>query len=228
VFVKFRRKSADVPDPEETSDGADVELESAEGTEGTEDAGGPDGPFDVDELPEDDDTERIDLGSLLVPPAPDMELRLQVDEQTDTVQALMLATREGAVELRAFAAPRGGDLWGEVRPSIAADFAQRGGTATERPGRFGTELVCRLTVRGADGRTGAQDSRIIGINGPRWMLRATLLGRPAVDPDAAGEWEDLVARVAVRRGAQAMPAGAELPLVLPPRTSLAEHADPEA
>ena len=93
----------------------------------------------------------------------------------------MLASPEGALELRAFAAPRGGDLWSEVRPRIAADMAQHGGVATEREGRFGTELVCQLTVSRGDGTSGTQPSRIIGINGPRWMLRATLLGRPATD-----------------------------------------------
>ena len=64
-------------------------------------------------------------------------------------------------------------------------MARRGGTATEREGRFGTELVCQLAVQTGDGRTANQPSRIIGINGPRWMLRGTLLGRPAVDAASA-------------------------------------------
>ncbi len=34
-----------------------------------------------------------------------------------------------------------------------------------------------------DGQTGVQPSRIIGVEGPRWMLRATLLGEAALDPD---------------------------------------------
>ncbi|MBA3783745.1 MAG: DUF3710 domain-containing protein, partial [Nocardioides sp.] len=58
-------------------------------------------------------------------------------------------------------------------------------------------------------------SRIIGVNGSRWMLRASLLGRPAVEPEMAGEWEDALALVAVRRGAQAMPVGQPLPVTLP-------------
>ena len=136
---------------------------------------------------------------------------------------MVLAGPEGAVELRAFAAPRGGDLWADVRPQIAAEYAQRGGTATEREGRYGTEMFCQLTVRTEDGRTAAQPSRIIGVNGPRWMLRATLLGRPAIEPEAAGLWEDAIAAVVVRRGTVAMPVGAELPLTLPPRDQLAKQ-----
>jgi hypothetical protein len=200
--VKFRRKSAgpgadEVETPEEAAPAAPAV-----------------GPFDVDELPE-DGVERVDLGSLLIAPEEDRELRLQVDETTGEVQSVMLASSDGAVELRAFAAPRGGDLWSDVRPRIAADMAQHGGVATEREGRFGTELVCQLSVTRGDGTTGTQPSRIIGINGPRWMLRATLLGRPATDPDGSAAWEDTITRVAVRRGGAAMPVGDLLPVTLP-------------
>jgi hypothetical protein len=80
-----------------------------------------------------------------------------------------------------------------------------------------------MPVQMPDGQAGTQPSRIIGVNGPRWMLRATLLGRPAFEPETAGPWEDVVADVVVRRGAQAMPVGAELPLSLPPRDQLVER-----
>jgi hypothetical protein len=197
--VKFRRKSTE-PD---AADGATLDP-----------AAPVQGPFDADELPE-DGVERMDLGSLLIEPEEGRELRLQVDESTGQVQSVVLAGEDGALELRAFAAPRNGDLWGEVRPAIAADMAQHGGVASEREGRFGTELVCRLTVRMEDGSTATQPSRIIGINGPRWMLRATLLGRPAMEVDDAAAWEETITRIAVRRGAGAMPVGDMLPVVLP-------------
>ncbi len=210
--MKFRRKSAEVEGASTLADDPASEAEAATG------------PFDIDVLGDDPEAigSRVDLGSLLVQPVEGLELRLQVEEQTEQVQAVLLAGPDGAVELRAFAAPRNGDLWSEVRPKIAGDFAQRGGTATERRGAFGTELVCQLT-RVQDGRTGVQHSRVIGINGPRWMLRATLLGRPAQELDTSAEWDDLIASVVVRRGSHAMPVGAELPLNLPPREQLVER-----
>lgn len=200
--MKFRRKSA---------------VDQAGGTvdetsQATPDAA-PDGPCDAEDVP-DDGLERIDLGSLLIAPPADRELRMQVDEATGQVQSVMLAGPDGAVELRAFAAPRHGDLWSEVRPKIAADMAQRGGTATEREGRFGSELVCEIKVTRPEGEA-VQNSRIIGINGSRWLLRATFLGRPARDAEASADWEDLLTRVAVRRGGDPMPVGEPLPLVLP-------------
>lgn len=174
------------------------------------------GPYDADDLPA-GDAERVDLGSLLVTPEEGRELRIQVDEKSGVVQSVMLAGADGAVELRAFAAPRNGDLWSEARPQIASEVSSHGGTATEREGRWGTELVCRVQVRTPDGKTGTQESRVIGINGGRWMLRATLFGKPATDPDGAGDWEDAISRVAVQRGSHAMPVGEALPVTMPPQ-----------
>jgi hypothetical protein len=172
------------------------------------------GPFDAEEL---DDTDgRVDLGALVLLPVPGTELQLQVDEASGNVSSVMFAGSEGALELRVFAAPRHGDLWSEVRPQIAADLGRRGGTATEREGRFGTELVCQMPVTLPDGKSAMQPSRVIGINGTRWLLRATLLGRPALEPEAGAELEEALNTVAVRRGDHAMPVGDPLALTLPP------------
>lgn len=171
------------------------------------------GPYDVTEVP--DQAERIDLGALLVAPVEGLELRLQVNEETEEVGAVMLVGEEGAVELQVFAAPRNGDLWSEVRPQIAQDVARRGGQWVEREGRFGTELVCQVPAQAPDGSQGVQSSRIVGINGTRWLLRATFLGRPAVDPQGAAPWEEAVTLLAVRRGDQAMPVGRQIPFRLP-------------
>jgi hypothetical protein len=47
------------------------------------------------------------------------------------------------------------------------------------------------------------------------LLRGTFLGRPATEPETAGDWEDALASVVVHRGSQAMPSGDALPLRLP-------------
>ena len=201
--MKFRRKN----DAASSSDETDIETADVENATAA-------GPYDADELP-DDGVERVDLGSLLIHPEQGRELRLQVDEKSGKVQSVVLAGADGAIELRAFAAPRNGDLWSEVRPQIVADMAQRGGTATEREGPFGTELVCQVQVQQGESGTAVQPSRIVGINGPRWLLRATFLGRPAVEVEGADEWEQTVTKVAVRRGAHAMAVGEPLPVVLP-------------
>lgn len=218
--MKFRRRS----NPSEASTGAEEQGEGLDTGSGAADpvADPPVGPFDVDDLP-DDGLERVDLGSLLIAPEEGRELRLQVDETTGEVQAVLVAGEDGAVELRAFAAPRHGDLWSDVRPQIAEDMLRQGGEVTEREGPFGPELVCRIEVQLEDGTTAVQPSRIIGINGSRWLLRATLLGRPAMDVEGSQDWEDTITRVAVRRGTGAMPVGDVLPVVLPEN---AQRIDP--
>jgi hypothetical protein len=205
----FRRKSRSEPD--ELAD-IDDEAGPDTGLDAASDAGG--GPWDSESSPA-DGLDRVDLGSLRVPPREGSELRLQVDENTGEVQSVMLAADDGALELRAFAAPRNGDLWSDVRPQIASDVSRHGGTAGEREGRWGTELVCQMQVVLPDGNQALQPSRIIGVNGDRWMLRATFLGQPAVEPEQAQDWEDALASVVVHRGNHAMPVGDALPLTLP-------------
>jgi hypothetical protein len=207
--VKFRRKAQD----ESVEDGLVDELDSEEDADLL--AGG---PFDSEDLAP-DDVDRVDLGSLLIAPEPDRELRLQVDEASGAVQSVQIVGQDGAVELRAFAAPRHGDLWSEVRPRIAAEVAQAGGTATEREGPWGPELLLEVGPRGGQ----RQLTRMVGINGPRWMLRCQLVGAAAQKPDQSSTWEDTIRRVAVHRGAHAMPVGEALEVTMPPQARRADQ-----
>lgn len=176
-----------------------------------------DGPFDVKDVDLEDGVERVDLGSLLIAPGAGRDVRLQVDQKTQRVQAVLIAGADGAIELRAFAAPRNGDLWEETRPRIVADMQRRGGAAEEAEGPFGTELRCDVPVTKPDGEVVRQRSRVVGVNGPRWMLRATILGAGVDDAAAAEEWEKVFTGVVVRRGDAAMAVGDALPITVPER-----------
>ena len=225
--MKFRRKS--------TSETIEIDLdEIPESGEYDLDAGAavpveatevPHGPYDIDEIPADAPTiGRVDLGSLHIPTVDGLELRLQVDENSGQIGAVMLTGEDGAIELRAFAAPRNGDLWGEVIPQLVADVQARGGQVGQRDGNFGPELLCQLAVTMPDGEQGVQPSRIVGINGPRWMLRATFLGRPAVDVEVGTAWEGVLHHVVVSRGKAALPKGEALPIVIPPNAQAVQDA----
>jgi hypothetical protein len=56
---------------------------------------------------------------------------------------------------------------------------------------------------------------VLGVTGPRWLLRATFLGRPAVEPREDGELETALREVVVVRGGAPMAPGEPLPLVMP-------------
>lgn len=216
--MKFRRKKSEgsEADPQgELSDASAVE-EQADAPAQPGDGLRSEGPWDVTEveLPEEDPT-RVDLGSLVVPRREGLELQLQVDQQSQQVVAVVLADQEGAVELRAFAAPRNGDIWDDVRQQIAAEVSRRGGTANEADGPWGRELRVVLKVTTPEGQTGTQPSRVFGIPGPRWMLRATFFGRPALEPSETGSIERALRDVVVRRGSQPFAPGEALPLTVP-------------
>lgn len=209
--MKFRRKNAEqAPSTDETA--AAVEQVAEEVAPGQR-AGG---PWDVSEVDlNEEDPTRVDLGGLIIKGRSGLELRLQVDEASQRVAAVLLVAPDGAVELRPFAAPRNGGIWDDVRKQIAAETARRGGTATEQEGEFGTELRVLMPVQTPDGKPATQPSRVLGIQGPRWLLRATLLGRPAMEPNRDHVLETALRDVVVVRGGSPMSPGEALPLVMP-------------
>lgn len=210
--MKFRRKAA--PTAAQETAGEALE-ETPETAVGDDQPGSATGPFDVADVDLEGSVPRVDLGSLLITPTQGREVRVQVDESTQAVQSVMIAGPDGALELRAFAAPRHGDLWSDVRPQIVADLERRGGTATEQEGRFGPELACERPVELPDGTSVVQPTRVVGINGPRWFLRATFMGGPARSSGTGDSWEEMLTQVVVRRGAHAMPVADPLPITLP-------------
>ena len=161
----------------------------------------PRGPWDRSETTADEDDDAyVDLGGLVVRGREGLELRLQVDEKTGAVATVMLAGSESGLELRVFAAPRNEGIWADVRKDVAAEAARRGGTATEMDGEFGTEVKVVMPVQTPDGRRATQPSRIVGVEGPRWLLRGSFLGKSAGEADPDGLVESAFRDVIVVRG----------------------------
>lgn len=174
------------------------------------------GPWDVSEHPVDEDDEsRAHLGSLSIKGHKEVEVRLQVDEGSGQVQAVMLVTKDGALELRAFAAPRHESIWDDIRERIVAEATRRGGRAEEADGPYGTAVRLLLPAVGPDGQQVTQPSTVIGIAGPRWLLRVSMFGRPAEEWRDVGLLESVLRDVVVIRGSQPMAPGDPLPLTLP-------------
>lgn len=208
--MRFRKKSAAASE--------DVVAPDAEPVDPL--AGGPLDAGQVDLEGDPAFADHVDLGGLVVaPPFEGADLRLQIDEESGEVVAVLLAGEDGALELRAFSASRSESMWPEVRDAIRAEAEAHGGQTSERTGAWGTELLCQVPVELPDGQSGVQPSRVIGVEGGRWLLRATLLGRPALEPEDAQDWEDAIRSTVVRRGAEAMPPGEPVPLRLPPEVA---------
>ncbi|OLE25120.1 MAG: hypothetical protein AUG44_16955 [Actinobacteria bacterium 13_1_20CM_3_71_11] len=166
------------------------------------------GPYDVTEAP-DDGVERLDLGALRIPVMPDVEIRVQAGED-GTVQQVVLVHGDNAVQLGVFAAPRSEGIWEETRAEIKSSLFDDGVAAEEVPGEYGTELRARVRTP-----EGLSDLRFVGIDGPRWLVRAIYQGKVAVDPAVAAPLVDCLRNVIVDRGKEAMPVREALPLRLP-------------
>jgi hypothetical protein len=167
------------------------------------------GPFDVRDAP-DDDRARMDLGALQVPVWPGIDLRLDVNEAQQVVSAT-LASADGQMQLGVFAAPRNEGIWDNVRTEISESLVGQGGSGAERAdGPFGTELTGSLM-----GPDGLMPVRFIGVDGPRWFLRAMLVGPIAVDAKKAAPFEDALRAVVVVRGNEPLPVREPVPLQLP-------------
>ena len=180
------------------------------------------GPWDLTEI--DLDVEplpgraRIDLGSMIVTGFGGAELRLQVAEDRQQIVSAMLIKGDSALELGAYAAPRSGGLWPELREEIVEAATEAGGSAALVEGPFGVELRRLLPVTTPDGEQGYQPSRMWVAEGPRWLLRGILYGQAALEDGLEPPVADLLTafrEVIVRRGEEAKAPGDLLPLTIP-------------
>jgi uncharacterized protein DUF3710 len=257
IFRRKRRPEAEEAEEDETTEAAaDEDLEPEEdGDDAAATAGEPnlaaldvldwrtEGPWDiaeVDDLTGTDQAPKIDLGSLIVTGVPGSELRLQVAEETKEIVSAMLIIEtavdagsgrtqklSSALELGAYAAPRSGGLWSELREEISAAATAQGGSASLREGPFGVELHRFIPVTTPDGDQGYQPSRMWVAEGPRWLLRGIVYGQAAVEEDLESPVvTDVLSafrQVVVRRGDEAMAPGDLLPLSMPATVGATEE-----
>lgn len=134
------------------------------------------GPWDVEDENVPDYDEYLDMGSYYLPFLKGIELRVKANRATQQVLGTTITYGSSSVEIEAFAAPKTLGLWDDVR----ADLIEANKDAKEVEGVFGTELALPVTVKG--GRKVL--TRIVGVDGPRWMLRGIFSGKAAIDPDS--------------------------------------------
>ncbi|MBP2473536.1 uncharacterized protein YggU (UPF0235/DUF167 family) [Crossiella equi] len=170
-----------------------------------------DGPYDEREAPQ-DQVQRLDLGSVRVPVPEGAQLQVEVAPEGGEVQAVHLMTEFARLTVSAFAAPRSGGLWKEVSKELSDQLKSDGARVVLEGGDWGTELV-------ASGPEMAL--RFVGVDGPRWMLRAVVASPPTHTAPAAELLRDVVRGTVVVRGDSPMPVRTPLPLELPP--AIAAH-----
>jgi len=215
------------PDLEPDADASELQASDAD-DDGEEYFSRARGPFDVSEPAPGDAASRLDLGSIQLVPIDGMQLRLELDETQQMVIGAQALVADSGVQLQAFAAPRTMGLWSEIREEIAQSIVSQGGTADVVRGPLGRELISRMPSRAADGRTVFQPVRFLGVDGPRWFVRAVISGKAALDEAAAAPLVELVRSVVVVRGDEAKPPREILPLKLPEESTTGDSEPSDA
>ncbi|HEY7273587.1 MAG TPA: DUF3710 domain-containing protein [Actinoplanes sp.] len=202
-------RSADVPQSEAL----------AQSMAGEPDAPAPDrGPYDVEHAPA--GVQRLDFGSLQIPAVEGVEVRVQANPD-GAVEVIVLVEGDSALQLGVFAAPRTEGIWDEVRDEIAAAMAADGVQPKQIGGPYGAELTARVQTP-----EGPADVRFVGIDRPRWMVRALYQGPAAADPGYTGVLAQCLEGLVVVRDDEARPPREPLPLHLP--KEMAEQAQLQA
>ncbi|MGK5678547.1 DUF3710 domain-containing protein [Actinoplanes sp. URMC 104] len=165
------------------------------------------GPWDAQHAP--GDVQRLDLGSLQIPAVEGVEVRVQANPD-GAIEQVVLVDGESALQLGVFAAPRTEGIWDEVRTEIAEAMRGDGVAPRELDGPYGTELAARVNTP-----EGPADVRFVGVDGPRWMVRALFQGAAASDPSREGRLGEVLTGLVVVRDNEARPVREALPLRLP-------------
>lgn len=218
MFNRKRRRSdaeepvASTPDSESGATD-DAPEQASQGEVGVEVSVS--GPFDADNVP-DNGVQRIDLGSIRIAGFQDLAIHFEGDPASGRFNSVLATYQDGALRIQPLAAPRSGGLWADMRGPIVESIKEAGGDVAEVPGTFGPELHGEVPANTPEGEVIRQPIRLVGVEGPRWLLHGVFMGSAAVTPRVAELFEDVLLQTVVVRGSQPMAPGEVLPIKLPP------------
>lgn len=179
------------------------------------------GPWDESEM-KGERKEYVDLGCILLKPVAGLAVRMDLDEKTQRPRALNVDYKDGSIQLQAFSAPKSSGLWDDVRRELAEGLRRDGGQATVAEGPLGLQVNAKFTATTASGGPGYRLARFVGIDGPRWFLRAVYTGGGAMPSTTAEVLDDVVRSLVIVRGQDPMPPRELLQFKVP------ENATPQA
>ncbi len=177
----------------------------------------PKGPFDITEVETTDFSKGyMDLGAIKVPIRKNVSYRLEQEQAKQKVFAVSAVHENSTLQIQAFAAPRSGGQWEEIRQEMYDQNKNaQGATVTVEEGEFGNELLIRIPAELPDGRKGERIARFLGIDGPRWMIRAMFMGKAALQKEHAELLSEILKNTVIDRGERPLPARQMLELTPP-------------
>ncbi|MFC5802196.1 DUF3710 domain-containing protein [Streptomyces formicae] len=129
-------------------------------------SGGSDGPRDISEV-DLSTVHLIDLGGLRIPSM--AETDLQPMKAGGEVVAVTAAQGRTAIQLQAFRCIQGSS-WESIRAQMMSRLQTQGSSVREWAGRAGIEIRAVVSATDAHGRSTVKNVRVLGADGPGWVL----------------------------------------------------------
>lgn len=173
----------------------DNDIEDVTETDEVDDEPKAQGPWDINDEDAPDYDEYLNMGAIYLPFLFGIELRLKASNADGHIISTTVTYKNSSLELELFAAPKSMGLWDDIR----AEFLENRVKAKELDGVFGKEIMLPVNVK-----SGEVMSRIVGVDGPRWMLRAIFTGPAATDADSEEKkaLDKFFADIVVDRGSE--------------------------
>lgn len=146
----------------------------------------------------------LDLGSMRIPLPKTSQVQVEMGEQGPKM--VHIVTEFGRITPVVFAAPTSAGQWAEASELIVQGMTADGLTVEVEQGPWGPEVV-------GSGKHGT--IRVIGVEGPRWMVRMTTTAPTGREEGLRDLAREVTARTFVYRGDNPVLAGNSLPVVLP-------------
>ncbi|MGO5287414.1 DUF3710 domain-containing protein [Pseudoscardovia suis] len=209
---------------DEASDANEDDADAEADADDADDIDLTQGPWDYDDegIDPDDDDRYISFGSMFLPLVEGLTIRAkrsQDPQSPSPLESITVQLGDGAIEIVPFAAPKTLSLWDDM----SDELLDANKSAKVQEGRFGDEVMLPVAVKGKTMMT-----RIVGVDGPRWLLRGIFTGDAADgESDNKKALEDYFAQIIVRRG-DAPLAPRDIIPILPPKTAAQRRADAAA
>jgi plasmid stability protein len=156
--------------------------------------------------------EWLDFGDIKIPVMDGIVVSATLDDNQNIVN-INLRSDSSELRIAVFAANRGHSLWDEMRREIRASLFAEGLPTQEVDGEAGTELLTRRRDP-----YGVTPQRLVGIDGPGWMIRGIYTGPAALDTARAEGLANCLRNAVVRVSNPSLRERSPLPLTMPPGT----------
>lgn len=210
MFGRRKNSKAATPDKDGAAAVTDTGQAAESSAEPTPTFAPEDGPFDKSAVPDVEAFYKelgygyLGLGSIVLGIPPNAQLNAALSQ--DGTPEFHVVTEKARVIPRAFSAPRSGGQWRNFLSSIRTQLDNQGATTFHEDGPWGRELVAEQANAML---------RLIGVEGPRWMLEVRVVSTKDAAEEAAEQAREIIGNFIVNRSNDPMPAGELLPLEIP-------------